>query len=203
MNKEIIIATSNRHKDKEVRAILGDLNVEFISMLSFSDYPAIIENGRTLEENASKKAKESAVFFRAWTIADDSGLEVDYLKGKPGVYSSRYAGERCSCEDNNNKLLKVLKDVPRGDRMAKFRAVIAISNPDGKVFLLGGEIFGTISECVVGNNGFGYDSLFYLPEYGKTLAELDSELKNLISHRAKALQKAKGLIKKLLNTIGK
>jgi XTP/dITP diphosphohydrolase len=203
MNKVIIIATTNGHKEKEIRAILSDLDVEFVSMLSFSNYPVIIENGRTFEENASKKARESAVFFRAWTIADDSGLEVDYLKGKPGIQSSRYAGEKCSCEDNNNKLLEALKDVSGGNRTAKFRAVVAISSPDGKVSLLDGKIFGTITRCAVGNNGFGYDSVFWIPEYGKTLAELDTELKNLVSHRAKALQKAKGFIKKLLNTIGK
>ncbi|MDR3281410.1 MAG: RdgB/HAM1 family non-canonical purine NTP pyrophosphatase [Endomicrobium sp.] len=203
MGKEIIIVTANRDKEEEIKAILKDLDIKFIPMFFFSDYPVTIEDGQTLEENASKKARESAMYFKSWTIADDSGLEVDYLKGKPGVYSSRYAGEKCSYKDNNNKLLEVLKDVPKEKRTAKFKTVIALSSPDGKVSLLDGEIFGTIGTRMVGNNGFGYDPVFYVSEYGKTLAELDSELKNLISHRAKALLKAKEFIKKLLNSIGK
>jgi len=199
---EIVLATSNRHKVKEIKSILKDLSIEIVPMTSFTSYPITIEDGKTLEENASKKAREVAIFFRKWAIADDSGIEVDYLNGNPGVHSARYAGEKCSSYENNNKLLEALKNIPQEKRTAKFKTVIAISNPKGKTLLLDGEIFGTIKSCA-GSNGFGYDTIFYVPEYEKTLAELSFEIKNSISHRSKALQKAKKVIKKLISFSGK
>lgn len=197
MIKEVILATGNRHKAEEIKSILKDLNVEIVPMTSFPNYPVTAEDGATLEENASKKAKEAAKFFKKWTIADDSGLEVDYLNGKPGVYSARYAGENCSYDDNNKKLLAELKNVSEEKRTAKFRAVIAVASPEGKIFLVEGKIFGIIKEHAVGTEGFGYDPVFYIPQYEKTFAELDCEIKNSISHRAKALQKVKEIIKDL------
>ncbi|MDR2252149.1 MAG: XTP/dITP diphosphatase [Endomicrobium sp.] len=196
MIKEIILATGNRHKVQEMKEILKDLGIKVTPMISFPQYPNTEEDGKTLEENAIKKAKETAKFFGKWTLADDSGLEVDYLDGAPGVYSARYAGEKCLYEDNN-KLLKVLDGVPLEKRTAKFRTVIAISSPDGRINLAEGKIFGIITLQSLGSNGFGYDPVFYVPEYGKTFAELSTYIKDSISHRAIALQKAKEIIKSL------
>ncbi|MCA6070725.1 MAG: XTP/dITP diphosphatase [Endomicrobium sp.] len=197
MIKEIIFATRNLHKIEEIKEILKDLNIKIVPMISFDKYPKTIEDGKTLEENAAKKAREAAEFFKQWTIADDSGLEVDYLNGAPGVYSARYAGEGCSYDDTNKKLLAALNGVATEKRTAKFRTVIAISSPEGKIYFTEGKIFGTISLRVAGTSGFGYDPIFYVPEYGKTFSELGSEVKNSISHRAKALQKAKEVLKRL------
>jgi XTP/dITP diphosphohydrolase len=193
--KEIILATCNQNKVEEIKAILKNLNIKLIPMTSFRKYPKTIEDGETLESNASKKAGEVARFFRKWAIADDSGLEVDYLNGSPGVFSARYAGRKCSYNDNNEKLLLELKNIPQEKRTAKFRTVIAISSPCRKIYLADGEIFGTISSRVVEREGFGYDSIFYIPNYGKTLSERSFEVKNFISHRAIALRKAKKIIK--------
>jgi len=202
MINEIILASTNKHKVEEIKSILKDLDIKIIPMTSFPLYPITIEDGKTLEENASKKAREAAKFFKRWTIADDSGLEVDCLNGRPGVYSARYAGEKCSNRDNNKKLLEALKNVSQEKRTAKFKTVIAISNPNGKVLLADGEIFGIIKNCT-GTAGFGYDPVFYIPEYGKTLAELGPEIKNSVSHRANALKKAKEIIRGLLGSTGK
>jgi XTP/dITP diphosphohydrolase len=197
MIKEIIVATGNIHKVEEIKSILKDLDIEIIPMTSFSKYPKIVENGKTLKENATKKAKEAAAFFKKWAIADDSGLEVDYLNGCPGVYSARYAGKECSYDDNNKKLLAALEGVSNEKRTANFRTVVAISSPDGKIYLADGKISGTITSQGVGVSGFGYDPVFYIPELKKTFAELSLEVKNSISHRAEALQKAKEIIRSL------
>jgi XTP/dITP diphosphohydrolase len=197
MIKEIILATGSKHKVEEIKEILKDLDIKVIPMIFFSEYPNTKEDGKTFEENAIKKAKEAAEFFGKWTLADDSGLEVDYLNGEPGVYSARYAGENCSYDDNNKKLLNALHKVPEEKRTAKFRTVIAISSPDEKISLAEGKIFGIISFQTLGGNGFGYDPLFYIPKYGKTFAQLSRDTKNSISHRAIALQKAKEIIKSL------
>jgi XTP/dITP diphosphohydrolase len=197
--KEIVLATGNRHKAEEIKSVLRDLDVKIIPITSFPGYPATVEDGKTLEENALKKARKAAEFFKRWAIADDSGLEVDCLNGAPGVYSARYAGDKCSYEDNNKKLIEALKNVPDSKRTAKFKTVIAVASPDGKVLFGEGKIFGIIKTHAAGTNGFGYDPVFYIPEYGKTFAELDSEVKNSISHRAKALQRVKEIIKELLN----
>jgi XTP/dITP diphosphohydrolase len=197
MAKEIIIATGNKHKVNEIKFILKDLDIKIIPMTSFANYPVTVEDGKTLEENAVKKAKEAALFLKKLALADDTGLEVDFLSGDPGIYSARYAGEKCSYDDNNKKLLLNLTGVPEEKRTASFRTVIAIVNPEGNVYLAEGKIFGIIRGYVSGNNGFGYDPLFYLPEYKKTLADFSAEEKNSISHRAKALHKAKEIIKEL------
>ncbi|BAG14037.1 XTP/dITP diphosphatase [Candidatus Endomicrobiellum trichonymphae] len=200
MIKEIVLATENRHKEEEIKSILKDLDIEIVPMTSFPDYPTMIEEGATLEENASNKARKVAEFFKKWTIADDSGLEVDYLNGRPGIYSARYAGENCSYDDNNKKLLAELRDVPEEKRTANFRTVVAVASPAGRLFLADGKIFGTIKKHTAGTAGFGYDPVFYVPEYEKTFAELGCEIKNSLSHRAKALQKVKKIIKSLSNS---
>ena len=197
MMNEIIIATGNKHKVSEISYILKGFSVKITPMTDFPDYPKTIEDGATLEENASKKAREAAAYFKKWVIADDTGLEVDYINGAPGVMSARFAGNGCTYEDNNKKLLRTLDGAPQNMRTACFRCVMAVSSPKGKVWLAEGKIFGTITDITAGTNGFGYDPIFFVPEYNKTFAELDSEIKNSISHRAKALQKVKDIIDKL------
>jgi XTP/dITP diphosphohydrolase len=197
MIEEIILATSNNHKVEEMKKILNSLEIKVIPMRSFYKYPETEEDGKTLEKNAIKKAKDAAKFFNKWTLSDDSGLEVDWLNGEPGVYSARYANGNCLYDDNNKKLLLALKGVPFEKRTAKLRTLIAISSPNGEIYLSEGKIYGIIALQSLGNNGFGYDSIFYVPEYKKTFAELSIDIKNSISHRAIALQKAKEIIKSL------
>ncbi|MDR0915451.1 MAG: RdgB/HAM1 family non-canonical purine NTP pyrophosphatase [Endomicrobium sp.] len=192
MIQELIIATNNNDKLKEIVSILN-FNIKIIPITCFPNCPIIVEDGKTLEENAIKKAKGAAIFLRQWVLADDSGLEVNCLNGLPGVHSARFAGQKCSYNDNNKKLLRLLKY--KKNREATFKTVIAIANPYGQITLVFGKIFGKISNMMKGINGFGYDSVFYLPNYGKTLAELSPTTKNLISHRAKALKKTKKFIK--------
>lgn len=195
---EIILATGNKHKVSEIKDILSDLNVNIKPMIEFDNYPKVVEDGLTLEENATKKAVEVAKFFNSWSVADDTGLEVEYLNGAPGVFAARYAGEGCTYEDNNKKLLKELENAD--NRKAKFRCVIALSDPQGnKVILSKGEINGIISEKISGTKGFGYDPIFFVEEQRCTFAELAEGIKNKISHRALALQDFK---KNISNLIG-
>ncbi len=157
--------------------------------------PAIEENGRSFIENALKKARFCARLFRKWTIADDSGLEVDILDGKPGIHSARYAGEGASDQENRQKLLRELEGVPMSKRGATFQCIIAMVSPEGKEWIVEGSCRGRIGMKEIGRNGFGYDPLFVLPRYGKTMAELHLEEKNRISHRGKALRKLRKLLK--------
>ncbi|MDR1952725.1 MAG: XTP/dITP diphosphatase [Elusimicrobiota bacterium] len=195
--KEFILATGNKDKIKEIKSALKDLNIKIIPLSDFKNFPKTIEDGLTLEYNAVKKAKEAAIFFNKWAIADDTGLEVDHLNGAPGVYSARYAGKNCSYDDNNNKLLKELESVKKDERKAKFRCVIAIANPAGDIKIAQGEIEGFIAAQKSGNGGFGYDPIFFIPQYNKTFAELSCEEKNKISHRGKALNEAKKILKEI------
>jgi XTP/dITP diphosphohydrolase len=201
MIKELIIATGNKHKVEEIKAVLKDFGIKIIPMTNLPSFPKTVEDGATLEENAGKKAIEAALFYGKWTLADDTGLEVDYLDGAPGVYSARFAGERCSYDDNNKKLLDLLKGVPEEKRTAKFACVIALSSPQGQCSFAKGEIFGIIADKNSGSNGFGYDPVFFVPEESKTFAQLSSDVKNKISHRAKALQKAKEIINTINNSV--
>ncbi|MDR0724213.1 MAG: RdgB/HAM1 family non-canonical purine NTP pyrophosphatase [Endomicrobium sp.] len=197
MIKKIVVATTSKYKQEEIKSLLKDVDIEVIPMTSFKEYPKTIEDGKTLKDNAIKKAKEAAKFFNSWVMADDTGLEVDYLNGEPGVLSARYAGKDCPFEDNIKKLLSVLKDVPFEKRTARFRTVIAIAAPSGKLCLSEGKIYGIISLAENGVYNFGYDPIFYIPQYNKTFAQLTPKIKNTISHRAKALQKAKVILKQL------
>lgn len=185
---KLIIATRNAHKLQEIKAIFDFQHLEVLSAFDFPDIPDVVEDGDTLEQNAAKKAVEIARTTGCWSLADDSGLEVDALDGAPGVYSARYAGAHCSYTDNNKKLLKELKE--KNDRSARFRTVIALSDPFGKVKTVEGACAGKITEELRGNSGFGYDPLFVPEGYCQTFAELDAQEKNRISHRARALQSA-------------
>jgi len=194
---KFFLATRNDNKIKEISQILkADLkDIEIKTYLDFPSLKEIEEDGDTIEENSRKKAVLCANFTSMLSIADDTGLEVAYLNGKPGVYSARWAGKNCNYTDNNLKLLKELKGVPFENRKAVFKCVISLAYPKGKVISFLGEVNGFISDKLIGNNGFGYDPLFYLPEYDKTYAQLETEIKNEISHRAIALKKLKDYLK--------
>jgi XTP/dITP diphosphohydrolase len=185
--REIVVATANPGKLREIRDALQGMAVEIVSLIDLSPPPPIEEDGKSFRENALKKARVVAQHTGRLTIADDSGLEVDCLQGKPGVRSARFAGERASDAENNRKLLQLLKDVPLAQRGAFFRCVIAIVDPRGKEAWVKGVCRGVIGETERGSQGFGYDPLFLLPEIGKTLAELPLEVKNRVSHRGRAL----------------
>lgn len=186
--KEMILASGNKHKLEEIGAILKEFNIDIKSLKDVGlEGIEIIEDGETFEENSMKKAIEVMREVNKVVIADDSGLEVDALDNKPGVYSARFAGENATDEDNNEKLLKLLQD--KENRKARFVSVISVAFPDGRKFHVRGECEGVIGFEKKGESGFGYDPLFIVPEYDKTFAELGSEIKNKISHRANALIK--------------
>ena len=195
---KILIATRNAHKLEEIRAIFKGEGLEICSAFDFPTVPDVVEDGETLEENAIKKAVEMAMATGFWTIGDDSGLEVNALGGAPGVYSARYAGEMCSYEKNNEKLLLELAGV--ADRSAQFRTVLSLSNPKGEVWTVEGICAGRIIESLRGEGGFGYDPLFIPSESKCTFAEMSADEKNCISHRAKALEKAKKEWSSILKT---
>ena len=192
---KIIVATGNQNKMKEIREIIKRDDREFVSLKDegLQDLE-IVEDGKTFEENAVIKAKTIADITKNIVIADDSGLEVDYLDKAPGVYSARYMGEDTPYTIKNNHIIELLKDAKGEERSARFVCVIACVMPDGETFTTRGTIEGRIGYEEKGENGFGYDPIFYLPERGCTTAELPPEQKNEISHRGRAL---KAMYKKL------
>ncbi len=191
-----MIATKNSGKVREIRKALRGLRIRLYSLNDFSDVPDVEEDGKTFTENALKKARFYATYFKKLTIADDSGLEVEALKGLPGPYSARYAGEKASDQENNRKLLKEMEGIPPSKRKARFKCVLALVSPDGREAIVEGSCQGRIGLKEVGKRGFGYDPLFFLPRYGKTMAELSIEEKNRISHRGKALRKLRRIFTK-------
>jgi XTP/dITP diphosphohydrolase len=196
---EIVVATRNPGKLKEIGAILEDYPVILLSLKDFPDVPEIPEDGETFAENAAKKAGTVARLTGRVAIADDSGLAVDALQGRPGVYSSRYAGENTTDEDRYRKLLKEMESIPDGKRQGAFVCAAAVALPSGKAEIVESEIRGSIAFEPRGQHGFGYDPVFFIPEFGRTVAELEPELKNRISHRAKALEKLKEILPKFLS----
>jgi len=193
---EVVLATRNRHKVEELAALLGDLGVRIRTLAEFPNIPEVEEDGTTCEANAIKKACEIARVTGLTAVADDTGLEVDALDGRPGVYAARYAGEHATYEDNCRKLVQELEGVPHERRTARFITVAAIAVPGGSAQVTQGVLNGYITEKASGSKGFGYDPVFYVPELKATLAEISAEQKNRISHRAKAFQQAKELIRK-------
>ncbi|MBQ7124981.1 MAG: XTP/dITP diphosphatase [Clostridia bacterium] len=189
---KLVLASRNKHKIKEIEAVLSECGIKEIELLSLDDIGysgEIEENGTTFEENAIIKA-ECPAKMGYMAIADDSGLEVDFLDGRPGVYSARYAGEPCNDENNNKKLLSELEGVPEGKRGAKFVSVVAFVNPNNpkQSFTVRGECDGEILFEGRGYDGFGYDPLFFLPELNKSYAEITTEEKNSVSHRGKSMR---------------
>lgn len=185
----VVLATRNPGKIREIGAILSGLPIELISLERFPGIEQAEEDGATFEENASKKALHVRERTGLATLADDSGLEVEALGGRPGILSARFAGEHATHAENNEKLLALLAGVPPEKRRARFVCVAALAVPGGDLVFRRGEIAGYIAERPAGSGGFGYDPLFFVPRFGKTIAELDEGTKNRVSHRAKAFRK--------------
>ncbi|SCP99259.1 XTP/dITP diphosphatase [Anaerobium acetethylicum] len=191
MKKKLIFATGNEGKMREIRIILEDTGLEILSMKEAGIDVDIVEDGCTFEENAIIKAKTIMELTGEIVLADDSGLEVDYLNKEPGIYSARYAGEMTPYSIKNQMIIDRLEGVPDEKRTARFVCAIAAAFPNGEVATARGTIEGMIGYEEKGSNGFGYDPIFYLPDYGCTTAELTMEQKNEISHRGKALREIK------------
>ena len=192
MSKRIIVATGNAGKMKEFKEVLGDLDADIVSMKDAGIEEDVEENGTTFEENALIKARAIAKKATgAIVLADDSGLEIDYLNKEPGIYSARYLGHDTSYDYKNKVILEKLKDVPKEQRSARFVCALAAVFPDGKEVVKRATIEGEIGYEIAGEKGFGYDPIFFVPEYGVTTAELTMEQKNAISHRGKALRMIK------------
>ena len=200
---KLVLATQNKGKVREMAEALAATGIEVLSLESFPQVGEIEEDGATFWENAVKKARVTAALTSRIALADDSGLEVDYLSGAPGVYSARFAGLAKSDQANNEKLLSSLKGLPPEKRTARFQCVIAIAHPDGRLHTVQGTCAGLITTAPQGDLGFGYDPLFYLPEYGKTMAQLELPLKNQISHRGQALAQAITYLKALPGSSGR
>lgn len=198
MGNKIIFATGNEDKMKEIRMILAGLDMPVQSMREAGIDIDIVEDGATFEENAMIKAKAIAKLTDAIVLADDSGLEIDYLNKEPGIYSARYAGTDTPYDVKNRLFLEKLDGVPDEKRSARFVCAIAAVFPDGTVETVRGTMEGRIGYEIAGENGFGYDPIFYLPEYGCTSAELAPEKKNELSHRGKALRKMRRMIEEKL-----
>jgi XTP/dITP diphosphohydrolase len=194
MIREVVLATRNRHKGEELAALLGDLGITIRTLDEFPDAPEVVEDGDTCEANAVKKARAIADFTGLPAVADDTGLEVDALGGRPGIYAARYAGEDATYEDNCRKLLRELMGVPREQRTARFLTVAAIALPSAGTRVAQGTLDGVIAEEASGTLGFGYDPVFLIPALGKTLAQLSADQKNTISHRAKAFAKMREIL---------
>lgn len=191
MKEKTVFATGNAGKMKEIRMILADADVEILSMKEAGIVADIVENGTTFAENALIKARACARLTGLLALADDSGLVVDYLNGEPGIYSARYMGENTSYHMKNHNLIERLAGVPDEKRTARFVCAIAAVFPDGRELVTEGTMEGRIGYEEKGENGFGFDPVFYVPEYGLTSAEMNAEQKNAASHRGKALQKMK------------
>jgi XTP/dITP diphosphohydrolase len=197
--KRILLATRNPGKAREVRAILKDLPVEIVTLRETAESPQVEEDGRTFEENALKKARTLARWWNGMVLADDSGLEVDVLDGAPGVRSARYAGDDATDAEHNRKLLKELQGVAQERRTARFRCVLALVVPEGCEWVVEGACDGLIAREMRGEGGFGYDPLFLVPGLGLTFAEVAPEVKNRISHRARALARLRTVLQEILS----
>ncbi|MEA3545158.1 MAG: XTP/dITP diphosphatase [Thermodesulfobacteriota bacterium] len=194
---KLLVATKNQGKLKEINRLLTDAPIEIVGLEQIIDPPEVVEDGDTFVANARKKAQEMAQFSSMLTLADDSGLVVDALNGAPGVSSARYAGKHGDDNANNRKLLSAMEQVEDKNRQAAFHCAMALAWPDGRCKTYEGRVAGLIMRGKRGEGGFGYDPLFIVPEYGKTMAELPFEIKNRISHRGTALRKVIPLLLEL------
>ncbi|RLQ98019.1 XTP/dITP diphosphatase [Falsibacillus albus] len=194
MGKQVIIATKNKGKAKEFVSMFSPYGIEVKTLLDIPNAPDVEETGTTFKENAILKAETISGEMNTIVIADDSGLAIDALEGRPGVYSARYAGEEKNDEANMDKVLMELKDIPGEDRTARFHCALAVAVPGEETITVEGTCDGHILFERQGTNGFGYDPIFFVKEQGKSMAELSSSEKNKISHRAKALQQLKDRI---------
>ncbi len=196
---KLVLASKNKDKIQEIKSLLQGLHIEILTFKDFDSFPETIEDQQTLEANAEKKSRAIWKKFHLPTLADDTGLFVDALNGKPGVYSSRFAGENATYKQNRQKLLYMLKDIPPKKRTATFRTVIVFIDKKGSKFVVNGECKGYIGFEERGKNGFGYDSIFYYDNVNKSFAELSSEEKNKVSHRGIALIKIRAIIKEKIH----
>lgn len=192
MKKELLVATKNKKKLKEIKDILKGLSFKITSLADYPAAPRIIENGRSFKENALKKAVQAARFAKQLTLGEDSGLCVDALAGAPGVYSSRFSGKNKSDRQNNLKLLRLLEGLPLKQRKARYVCAVALADRYGLFAVVEGSCPGFIGYKPRGNSGFGYDPLFIIPKYKKTFAELGLRIKHRMSHRFRALHKVRG-----------
>ncbi len=195
---ELLVATKNKKKLEEIKEILKGLKLKIISLDDFQETPRIIENGKTFQENAVKKAVKIARFTKQLTMGEDSGLCVDALGGKPGVYSARFSGRDKSDEKNNLKLLEVLAGLPASKRKAYYCCAVALADENGLIGVVEGKCNGLIGFEQKGAFGFGYDPLFVIPKYAKTFAQLGAAVKHKISHRYHALKEARKILKKYI-----
>lgn len=196
---ELVVATKNKKKLQEIRELLRNLPLRVTSLEDYPDAPRIVEDGRTFEQNAIKKAATIALYARKLVLGEDSGLEVKALQNRPGVYSARYAGEGATDSKNNRKLLSELKGVPAKKRGARYRCAVALADGRGLIGVVNGTCSGRIALQPKGTFGFGYDPLFLIEKFGKTFAQLGPEVKHAMSHRYRALKKARRLILKYLS----
>lgn len=197
MEKQVIIATKNKGKAKEFEKMFSTFHIKVKTLLDFPEAIDVEETGSTFEENAILKAETISQQYNIMTIADDSGLVIDALDGRPGIYSARYAGEEKNDEANIDKVLAEMIDIPNDDRSAKFYCALAIAIPGKEAITVSGTCEGEILRERKGNNGFGYDPIFFIKDKGQTMAELPSEEKNRISHRAKAVDKLPSILQNL------
>ncbi|PID27553.1 MAG: non-canonical purine NTP pyrophosphatase, RdgB/HAM1 family [Candidatus Cloacimonadota bacterium] len=196
---KLLIASKNKDKIAEIKEILAETELEILSIDDIPPVPDVIENKETIQENAIKKAVETAISANMHTLADDTGLFVDSLDGRPGVYSARYAGENCSYEDNRKKMLQEMKG--KENRKARFKTAVAFASPEGMIAIAEGKVEGQITEKETGENGFGYDAIFSADESGKTFGEMSNEEKHKISHRGRAFRNMLPEIKKYLQNL--
>lgn len=194
IRSELVVATKNKKKSEEIREILKELNLKIVSLAGYTRTPRIIENGKTFQENAVKKAVKIARFSKKLTLGEDSGLCVDALGGAPGIYSSRFSGKNKSDLKNNLKLLKLLEGMPFKKRRACYISAVALADKNGLIGVAEGKVCGLIGFKMQGHFGFGYDPLFIIPKYKKTFAELGPRIKHKMSHRFRALEKAKRIL---------
>ncbi len=194
----VVLATRNRGKVRELQALLADLPVRACTLDEFPDVPVIPETGETFEANAREKADLVARLTGRITVADDSGLEIDVLGGAPGVRSATFLGPTATDEDRNLWVLGKLRGMPEGLRTARYRAVLAVASPDGSIRTFEGICDGRIADAPRGHDGFGYDPIFLVPAYGRTMAELPPDIKNRISHRGKAVDAARAYMAALV-----
>jgi len=195
---ELLVATRNKKKLQEIREILSGLPFRVTSLDDYEGLPMIEEDGDTFEQNAIKKAVTISIYTKKLVLGEDSGLEVAALKNAPGVYSARYGGQGATDKKNNAKLLRALRGVPAKRRQARYRCAVALADGKGLVGVVSGSCQGVIGERSRGTTGFGYDPLFVIPRFGKTFAELGTEIKHKMSHRSCALKKAQRLLKSYL-----
>lgn len=194
----IVLASRNAKKAREFGDLLGGLNITLRSLSEFPEFPDVEETGTTFAENARLKASQTAIATNHWALSDDSGIAVDALDGAPGVYSARYAGPGCTDADNNTKLLAALKNVPPEKRGARFVCNLALADASGEIQLqVEDHCRGVVVEELRGDEGFGYDPLFLIPEYDRTFGQLGLAVKSFISHRARAFRKFVAALKRL------